>query len=81
MTDEPPKLVAIEPEPLGQSVVEVLQEIIAAAERGEVSAVAVAIVLRNGKTETRWSYIPSLPMAIGAASQLVFDLTADQAAK
>lgn len=56
----------IEPEPLGEDIVEKLERVLARARAGELSSVAVAWALRSGEVGGCWSNPPSAPLLIGA---------------
>ena len=53
-------------EPLGVDVVEVLEDMLASAKKGEFSSVAVVYVTRSGETGSSWSRRPSQGLMIGA---------------
>lgn len=54
-------------EPPTADVIERLEEVLAAAKRGSVSAVAIAIVYRDGSTGDAWSKPHSTATLAGAA--------------
>lgn len=60
----------IDAEPLGTQVVERLEETMAAAKRGELSSVAIAVVYRDGSTGTCWSEAPSIGLLIASTTRL-----------
>lgn len=62
-------LVAIEPEPLGKSVIEVLQDTIGEARKGEISSVVVSVVYRDGTAGWFWSDLPNRISALGAVTR------------
>jgi len=58
-------------EPVGQNVVERLEEVLERARKGEVSSVAIAYVDRDGICTTGWSKPPSMGLLVGATSALL----------
>lgn len=70
-------LVAIEPEPLSDSVVPALERALEMARAGEVSSVAVALVLRDGTSDAIRSNAPNMVTLLGATSRLTHKLHAD----
>lgn len=60
----------LESEPPGESVVERLEEVLAKAREGRISAVAIAIVYRDGSTGDCRSKLPSIGTMAGAVSIL-----------
>lgn len=63
-------LTALTPEPLGGNVIGTLDRALEMAEKGEVSSVAVAIVLRDGRCQALWSDAPSTGTLLGSISRL-----------
>lgn len=57
---------AIEPEPLGEAVIPLLEEALRLARAGELSSVAVALVHRDGCTQSLWSEPPSVGLLLGS---------------
>jgi hypothetical protein len=57
-------------EPPGEDVVERLEETLALAREGKISAVAIAIVYRDGSTGDARSKLPSIGTMAGAVSVL-----------
>lgn len=68
------ELRCITAEPLGADIIELFENGLAMAKRGEISSAAVAIVLRDGATETAWSKPPSQGLLMGCVSHLLFRL-------
>lgn len=65
------ELFAIDAEPApDSSVVERLEYVLELARKGEVSSVAVAFVLRDGRVNCAWSKAPSQALLLGAISRL-----------
>lgn len=71
MTD---KLRVIDAEPLGEDVVQKLEEALVEARAGKLSSVAVAVVYRDGCTGTSWSNPPSIGLLLAAATRLQYRL-------
>lgn len=69
-----PKLTVIDSEPIGRSVQSTLREVMNEAKAGDVSAVAIAIVHRDGSISAHWSELPSMPAMLGSISHLEFRL-------
>lgn len=61
-------------EPLGGSVIERLEEALARAREGSVSSIAIAIVNRDGSSESCWSDVPSYGLLIGAVARMQYRL-------
>lgn len=70
------KLAVIESEPVGQGILEVLDEIRERVARGEVSQISVALVSRTGCISTTWSKIYSVAATLGAVGRLQYDINA-----
>lgn len=70
------KLKVIECEPIGESVVERLEEVLEKAYAGEISSVAIAVVYRDGSTGSAWSRMPSVSTMIGAVARMQAGITA-----
>lgn len=64
------QLLAIDPEPVGADVVAYLEKLLERAKAGRYSAVACAMVNRDGTTGSGWSELPSIPLMIGAVCGL-----------
>ena len=63
-------LVALPSEPLGEDIVERLEEVLTRARAGEISSIAIAIVTRAGCVNQCWSNAPSLPALMGSVALL-----------
>lgn len=61
-------------EPLGASVIERLNEAMERAKRGEISSIAIALVNRDGSSESCWSDVPSYGLLIGAVARMQYRL-------
>lgn len=68
------ELRAIDPEPLGKSVIDVLEHVLAKAKAGELSSVAVAYIHRDAAPGWNWSEVPNSSTLIGAIERLKHDL-------
>lgn len=68
------KVHVIDAEPVGEGIVETLEDWLERAKAGEVSSVAIAIVNRDGSASTEWSDAPSQVLLIGAVSRLQWRL-------
>lgn len=66
------KLLAIDAEPLGASIIDRLDEVRAAAEAGKVSSIAIAVVYRDGNVSHCTSDMPSLSVLLGAIERMKF---------
>ncbi len=64
----------IESEPIGDSIVERLEETLQAARDGRLSSVAIAVVYRDGTTGRSWSKIPSRSTLVGSVAMLQYEL-------
>lgn len=62
-------------EPLGEGILEHLDEVRERAERGELSSIAICCVSREGETSQCWSPAPSLGLLLGSAQVLVYRLS------
>lgn len=60
----------IESEPQGRSVQSTLKDVLAEAKAGKISAVAIAIVYRDGVAGRVWSELPSVATMIGSVDRL-----------
>lgn len=69
---------AIDPEPVGESVIEALDRVTGKARAGELSSVAIAYVTRDGSVGRTWSELPSVPAMLGSLSRLIHILNAEQ---
>lgn len=65
------ELTAIDPEPIGESVVAKLEHVLAKAKAGELSSVAIAYVYRDGSIGRNWSDLPSYPTMLGSLARLM----------
>lgn len=63
-------LVAIDAEPPGRSVQSTLRKLLREAKAGNISAIAVAIVHRDGSVSQDWSELHSVPVMLGCVSRL-----------
>lgn len=63
-------LTIIESEPQGRSVQSTLKDVLNDAKAGKISAVAVAIVHRDGSVSQAWSELHSVPAMLGAVARL-----------
>ncbi len=70
------ELRAIHPEPAGELVIEALEHMLERARAGELSAVAIACVNRDGSVGSSWSVCPSTATMIGALRMLEMRLLA-----
>lgn len=71
------ELTVIEPEPPGNGVVEYLEHCLKKAKSGEISAVAVAYVYRDGSTGSGYSEQHNLATTVGAVRALETKLVRD----
>lgn len=74
--DTPPNLSVLEAEDPGRGVIERLEEALEQAREGKVSSVAIALVYRNGSTNTAWSHPPNMMLLAGAVHHLGWRLHA-----
>lgn len=74
MPDEPPNLIAIDPEPLGAGIPETMAWAQKKIDAGQVSSIAIVIVDRQGKSWRNWSFLPSRTAMLGAVSRLAHRL-------
>lgn len=74
------ELTVLEPEPAAPDVIETLEEALAEAREGRLSAVAIAVVYRDGVGGASWSALPSRMAMLGAISRLShkINIEADQ---
>lgn len=63
-------LVAIDPEPVSQRLVETIEQVVDLASDGALSSVAVAYVLRDGSVGCIWSDLPSRAAMLGSIARL-----------
>lgn len=70
-------LVPLPAEPLGESIVERLEEALERAREGKLSSVALALVYRSGEVSHSWSELPSRPLMLGAIARLAHKLQED----
>jgi hypothetical protein len=68
------ELHALSAEPLGIGLIEVLEEALAQARAGQLSAVAIAKVDRGGAVSGTHSKLPSRPVMLGALAFLTHDI-------
>lgn len=61
-------------EPAGSDILELLDDLISRAIRGELSSIAVATVDREGVTASAWSEAPSFGTLIGSVAVLQHNL-------
>lgn len=64
------KLHVLTAEPLGDGIIKLLEESLQQAREGKISSVAIAMVDRDGCSESAWSYVPSYGLLIGAVARL-----------
>jgi hypothetical protein len=57
-------------EPPGKDVLAIIKEVLAEAEAGRLSSVAIAVVYRDGATGNCWSSPPNAGLQIGAVATL-----------
>lgn len=69
-----PDLSVIDAEPLGGSIIAILEEALLKAQRGELSSAAVAFVHRDGVVGWNWSEAPNTSTLIGAIERMKADL-------
>jgi hypothetical protein len=62
------------PEPPGESIVERLEEALELAREGKLSAVALALVYRDGNTGSSYSKLGNVSAMVGALQRLQFSL-------
>ena len=63
---------AIEPEPVAEGIIEVLEEVLESAKSGKVSSVAIAVVLRDGAPDWAMSYLPCVSTMLGTIDRMHF---------
>lgn len=64
------ELTVIEREPISASVIAYLEKLLGEARNGELSAIAVTKVYRDGTTGSGWSDLPALATMVGAVAIL-----------
>lgn len=64
------ELKVLSAEPVGEDVIEKLEEVLAAARENRISSVAIATVERDGTANRCWSTAPSLSLLIGSVARL-----------
>jgi hypothetical protein len=69
-----PKLTAIKPEPHGQGCIALLEKALEEARAGRYSAIALAVVYRDGSPGAKWSLPFGVASLIGAVSRLAHKL-------
>lgn len=69
-----PELSIINPEPVGESLLAMLDYVREEVLRGELSAIAIAKVNRAGEVSGQFSKIPSRPLMLGAIAFLQHDI-------
>ena len=67
----------IDAEPASADLIDALKRALAKAEAGELSAVAIAYVYRDGSTGYRRSHLPSYPAMMGSLARLIHKLNLD----
>lgn len=65
------ELCVITAEPLGDTVVSLLEDALERAKRGEISSAAFAMVDRDGCSEIGWSYAHSRVALVGSIQRLL----------
>lgn len=63
-------LIPLEPEPLGEGLMPLLEHLMEAAKAGEISSLGVGIVYRDGRIGAKWSFAPSRAALLGAVGRL-----------
>jgi hypothetical protein len=71
------ELRTIDAEPVADDVVDTLERALVKARAGELSAVAIAVVYRDGASGSSWSHMHSIPAMIGSVSRLQHKLNMD----
>jgi hypothetical protein len=64
----------IKPEPPAESAIERLEEALELAREGKLSAVALALVYRDGNTGSSYSKLGNVSAMVGALERLQFSL-------
>lgn len=64
------KLREITCEPPGQGIDDMLDDLRERHAKGEISALAIAVVFRDGSTESGFSHLPSINTMIGSVARL-----------
>lgn len=59
-------------EPLGTGIIEILEDMLVEARKGNLSSIAVAKVFRDGTTGSEWSHLPSYGLMLGALARLSY---------
>lgn len=61
-------LEVIEPEGVSPDLVETIERVLEKAKAGELSSVGIAVVFRDGSTDTTWSKPPTFATLLGAVN-------------
>jgi len=69
-------LVPLDPRPLGEDIVALLEEWLDHARAGKLSSIAIAGVFRDGNTGRAWSELHSISAQIGAIALMQADIIA-----
>lgn len=69
-----PSFSVLDAEPVGESVVKLLENIMLRAQKGELSSVAIAVVERDGTADWDWSQAPNTSTLIGSVERMKADL-------
>lgn len=69
----------IDAEPLGEGIIKRLEWALALANEGKLSSVAIAVVLRDGSPDWRWSEAPNVSLLVGVTERLKFAMIKAQA--
>jgi hypothetical protein len=64
------ELQAIQPEPPAEDLIELLEDALEKARDGKLSAVALAVVYRDGNTGHGWSRVPHVSLLAGALARV-----------
>lgn len=72
-----PDLRVIDAEPVGQSIVKVLEHMLERALDDQLSSVAIAVVERDGAVDWKWSQAPNSSTMLGAIERMKADLIRD----
>jgi hypothetical protein len=67
-------LIAIECEPVGDNVLMILESMLEEARAGELSAVAIATVCRDGSTGSAWSFLHNNATMLGSINRLAHEI-------
>lgn len=65
-----PRLIPLDPEPLGEGIISRLEECLELAREGRLSSIAIALVYRDGAAGHRWSELPNRVTMLGSISRL-----------